>query len=105
MKSGTILSAALLLTSGAVSADDILWAATISPDGRTTVDIVDATEAGCNAQIAQSRDAVVVQPCQPADASRASGVGIGSDTSLSPIQDDGTGGRGSSRTLKPRPKP
>ena len=63
MKSGTILSAALLLTSGAVSADDILWAATISPDGRTTVDIVDATEAGCNAQLAQLANAVVVEAC------------------------------------------
>ena len=105
MKSLVWMSAALVLAAGAVHAADTLWAATLSLDGRTTVDIVDTTEAGCNAQLAQSRDAVVVQPCQPADASRASGVGIGSDTSLSPIQDDGTGGRGSSRTLKPRPKP
>ncbi|MFZ5638552.1 MAG: hypothetical protein ACOY82_18390 [Pseudomonadota bacterium] len=88
MKHAWTLSAALLLVAGAVSAEDIVWTATISLDGRTTVDVVDATEAGCNAQIAELGQVAIIEACHPIEASR--------------IQDDGTGGRGSSRTLKPR---
>ena len=103
MKSLVWMSAALVLAAGAVHAADTLWAATLSLDGRTTVDIVDTTEAGCNAQLAQSREVVVVQPCQPFEASRANGGSIGSGTSLSPIQDNGDGGRGNGvRSGRPR---
>jgi len=105
MKHGWILSTALLLATGAAQAEDIVWTASIAQDGRTVVAIVDATEAGCNAQVAQYANAVIVDACQPTAASRAAPVAIGTgDTSLSPIQDDGTGGRGSGRTtIRPRP--
>lgn len=56
---------ALLLVTGFAHAEDIVWTATISLEGRTTVGIVDATEAGCNAQVVAYREVVVVQPCQP----------------------------------------
>ena len=69
MKTIRTAGLALLLATGLAYAEDIVWVATISLDGRTTVDIVDATEAGCHAQIAQYANVVVVEPCQPFGAS------------------------------------
>ncbi len=45
-------------------AEDGVWVARITVDGRTSIDIVDATESGCLAQVAEYREAVVVEPCQ-----------------------------------------
>ncbi len=85
---------ALLLVTGFAHAEDIAWTATISLDGRTTVGIVDATEAGCNAQVAAYREVVVVQPCQPIEASRVGGGGSWNGLSPAWIQDNGDGSRG-----------
>jgi hypothetical protein len=89
-----VFSAVLLVAAGDASAGDLVWSATVSTDGRSTLEIVDATEAGCNAQVVAYREVVVVQPCQPIEASRADSGSIGSGTSLSPIQDNGDGSRG-----------
>jgi hypothetical protein len=83
-----MLPAALLFVAGVVCAEDLVWTATVATDERTTVTLVDATEAGCHAQIAELGQVAIIEACHPVEASR--------------IQDDGTGGRGSSRTLKPR---
>lgn len=45
-------------------AEDGFWAARISLDGRSTIDIIDSTESGCLAQVAAHHQAVVVEPCQ-----------------------------------------
>ncbi|MBX3712725.1 MAG: hypothetical protein KF800_12250 [Lysobacter sp.] len=105
MKHAWTLPAALLFATGTAYAEDIVWTASIAQDARTVIAIVDATETGCKAQVAQYANAVIVEACQPTAASRAASAGIGTgDTSLSPIQDDGTGGRGSGRTtIRPRP--
>lgn len=69
MKTIRAAGVALLLATGLACAEDIAWVATISLDGRTSVDIVDVAEAGCHAQIALYLDAVVVEPCRPIEAS------------------------------------
>jgi len=62
------LAGALTIVAGLAYAQDDVWVARISIDGRTTVDIVDTTEAGCNAQVAAYRDVVVIEPCQSVQA-------------------------------------
>lgn len=59
-----VFSAALLVAAMDVSARDIVWVATVSPDSRSSIDIIDATESGCLAQVAAHRQAVAVEPCQ-----------------------------------------
>ena len=63
MKAIGIAGLTVLLATGLAYAEDNVWVATISLDGRTIVDIVDTTEAGCNAQLAQLANAVVVEAC------------------------------------------
>jgi hypothetical protein len=65
MKMMRTAGVALLLVTGFAYAEDIAWVGTISLDGRATVDIVDTTEAGCNAQVAAYRDVVVIESCRP----------------------------------------
>jgi len=63
------LAGALTIIAGIAQAQEAFWVATISTDGRTLIDIVDTTEAGCLAQVAAYREAVVIEPCQPIEAS------------------------------------
>jgi hypothetical protein len=63
------LAGALTIVAGIALAQESVWVATISTDGRTLIDIVDTTEAGCLAQVAAYREVVVIEPCQLIEAS------------------------------------
>lgn len=63
MKTIGIAGLTVLLATGLAYAEDSVWVATISLDGRNAIEIVDAAEAGCNAQVAQYIDAIVVEGC------------------------------------------
>lgn len=69
---------ALLFVTGFAHAEDIAWVGTISLDGRTTVGIVDTTEAGCNARIAELDQVAIIEACHPVEASRIQDNGDGS---------------------------
>lgn len=63
---GLAITAGLALSQA--QAEDGVWVARISLDGRSVIDIVDATESGCVTQVAAYREAVVVEPCHAVQA-------------------------------------
>lgn len=70
MKVAFILGGAIALASGVASAESTLWAALVSdPVTAEARWIVDATQDGCEAQVAQSRDIDVIEPCHATTAS------------------------------------
>lgn len=80
MVAGLVIAAGMVLS--LAQAEDGVWVARISLDGRSTIDIIDSTESGCLAQVAAYREAVVVEPCQVV---RAAEITDDNDWRRSPI--------------------
>lgn len=76
------LAIATGLTLSQAQAEDGVWGARISLDGRSVIDIVDATESGCLAQVAAYREAIVIEPCH---AVQAAAITDDNDWRRSPI--------------------